>query len=118
MENLEKEEFCPMYVDYVRECAEVFGNVSREINTTVRFCVSANHVNCPFFKFSDNPKQYCPGFISCDMCKYFKNTDFENFIKITNDWCLSNKFANCARFRLRKTKTTPPENLMPDGSMR
>ncbi|MBU1086145.1 MAG: hypothetical protein KKD05_01355 [Candidatus Omnitrophica bacterium] len=117
MQDLGEKNFCPMYVDFVRECAGTFGNISMEINTTIRFCVSKNHVNCPFFKYLNNQNKYCPKFITCDMCTYYKNANFDDFIKITSTWCVSNNFDDCARFKSVKAGVKPSEKLMPDGNM-
>jgi hypothetical protein len=107
---------CPMYVDYVRECANTMGNISREINTTVEFCMSKNYINCPFFIFIHKPEIYCKYFITCPCCQYFKNKYFDEFIKMSKAWCLNNDFTNCSRYKIREAGNIPPYNLLPDGN--
>ncbi|MDD4294811.1 MAG: hypothetical protein PHP69_04800 [Candidatus Omnitrophica bacterium] len=112
MENQVK---CPRYVDYVRECSFHIDTTSRDFNTTIRFCVSENYINCPFFRYLDKPKAYCPHFVDCDLCKYFKNKDFDGFISLAERWCLTSDFINCARY-VRGLNGPVPDNLYPDGT--
>ena len=113
---MENEDFCPMYVDYVRECTDHFSDISLEMNTTLRFCTLSDHVTCPFFKYLQTPSKYCPNFTKCDMCRYYKNKDFEEFLKTTDRWCLSDGFVNCARYRSAQSGQIPAPDLTPDGN--
>jgi hypothetical protein len=113
---MEGKEFCPLFVDYVRECADRFGDVSREIHTILPFCTSEEHKTCPFFRYIDDPSQCCPDFIQCDMCRYYKDKNFKKFLEVSNTWCLCANFVNCARHKTRESGEIPPDNLFPDGS--
>ena len=106
---------CPLYIDYVRECSEVVGNISLEFATTVRFCVSDNYKNCPFFIFINNREKCCKYFVDCPMCEYFKHNDLDRFIQMAEIWCLK-AFTDCQRYKTRKSGAMPSPDMLPDGS--
>ena len=59
----------------------------------------------------------CKYFKQCPAFDHFKADNFDIFVDIANDYCLSEKNnLNCKRFRIRKKGDFMPSNLMPDGS--
>lgn len=108
--------FCPQYVDFVRECCFTFGTISQEMDTTLRFCISGNFADCPFFRALDNPPGTCEYFTGCPLCEHYKKKDLHQFVEMTNKWCLKN-FCDCARHKLKKAGDIPDKKLHPDGSL-
>jgi hypothetical protein len=50
------------------------------------------------------------------MYKHFAIGDFEEFVAITKNYCLSENKVNCKRYQAKKSGKTPPPNLLPDGN--
>jgi hypothetical protein len=107
---------CPFFIDCVRECASQIGNISREFDTTIKFCISTNHSNCPFFKYLSNQEKYCEYFKGCSLCGYYKANNLEEFIVLAEAWCFKD-FATCARYKMRKSGGMPAPNMLPDSSI-
>ena len=105
---------CPMFVDYVRECMDYIQIVS-EVNT-MKFCVTVEFKNCPFYKAVKKIGCVCEMLVICPIYKKLSIKDFDKFLQITKDFCLSENNANCERLKIKKTGNTPPADLMPDGS--
>lgn len=111
---MDKNLFCPRYVDYVRECAFAVGTVSREMDTTLRFCTSGDYKQCPFFRFLENPSAACENFDGCPLCAHYKKKEINQFVEMTDEWCLKN-FSTCARHQIKKSGGAPDEDLHPSG---
>lgn len=114
--NIDKNKFCKFYVDYARECVFEMDSVSLELDTTVRFCVSGDYKDCPFYKFIENPSAACENFKHCDLCKHFKRKGVEQFVDLCNTWCL-NDFTSCARYKIKQSGGVPESTLHPDGHL-
>ncbi len=106
---------CEMFVDYTRECIKNIGFVPQAY--TYDYCQTDKHIECPFFKAIKNIGLHCDCLEKCASYNHFKVYNFEKFIEIANAYCLSENSANCARYKMRKSGQTPPEGLLPDGSI-
>ena len=104
---------CPMFIDYVRECMHEIGVLPP--NTLV-CCESDRHVDCPFYKTINKIGSFCVYVDKCPVYKKFSIGDFERFMKMANEFCLSENSVNCARCKLRKEGKTPPIDLLADGT--
>jgi hypothetical protein len=114
-------EYCPNYVDYVRECifkinpgAEEMSFLAKEVDTTLRFCISGAYRDCPFFRFLNNPESSCEHFKNCPLCEYYKSKDLGDFVEMADKWCL-NDFTSCARYKIREAGKIPEPTLHPAG---
>ncbi|MCU0666882.1 MAG: hypothetical protein MUF05_07305 [Candidatus Omnitrophica bacterium] len=104
---------CPMFVDYTRDCLDKIGFLPQD---TFYYCQSDKHKECPFFKTLNNIGFHCDCVKKCVAYKNFGISDFDNFVKIANRYCLSSNNVNCARFKVRQSGEVVPEDLLPDGS--
>ena len=107
-------DYCPLYVDYVRECLFSFGDMPCELQT-MGFCISERHEKCPFFRYLQSPEAYCTYFPKCSLCKQYKGSDFEGLVELADAWCLNN-YTSCVRCQMKQAGKTPPETLLPDGT--
>ena len=84
---------CPKYIDYTRECI-------REIEfmpeNTLEFCETDKFKKCPFYEILSNKKGVCKNIKECPAFERFTYYDFENFVKIANEWCTSEKHKKCS----------------------
>jgi len=102
-----------MYIDYTRECIT---RIDFYPKNTIDYCASDRYVDCPFYKTLNNIGFCCEFIAKCAAYKYFGVNDFENFVKITRKYCLSEEGSlNCKRYQLRKSGQFVQENLHPDG---
>lgn len=111
---MEEKKSCPMFVDYVRECSKHIGIVP-EVNT-VELCTTEKYTTCPFYKSLSKSCPVCELLDRCPIFKELSNKDFDTFVQITEDYCLSEKKMDCERFKIKKSGDKPPPDLMPDGS--
>lgn len=105
---------CPLFVEFSRECQHEIGFLP--LNTG-SFCSTDKHKECPFYKAIYKIGYFCRYFKYCPAFDHFKIDNFEKFVSIVNEYCLSrenNKY--CARFKLRMRNEMPSDNLLPDGS--
>lgn len=114
--HMEKEKFCTRYVDYVRECVFHLNSITKEIDTTLRFCISGDYKDCPFFRFIKNPAAVCENFKDCSLCQHYKNKPIDQFVDLSNTWCLSD-FTACARYKIKQSGCTPESTLHPEGHL-
>ncbi len=104
-----------MFVDFTRECV---GKVGFEPSAdTYDYCQADKYLKCPFFKTIKNIGTHCDCLEKCAAYNHFKIYDFKKFVKIADEYCLSENNVNCARYKMRKSGQAPPEDLMPDGSI-
>jgi hypothetical protein len=111
---MEEKNFCPMFSDYVRECMKHFSIVP-EVNT-VEFCTTEKYTDCPFYKSINKLCPVCEMLDRCPIFKHLSIKDFDKFVQVTKDYCLSEKKMACERLNIFKSGDMPPPDLMPDGS--
>ena len=104
---------CPMYTDYTRDCVVKIGFLPQ---TSLDYCETEKYEKCPFFKTINNIGLHCEYLNKCPVFKHFGIHDFEQFVKMTDKYCLSKNRVNCERFKLRKAEKEAPEDLLPDGT--
>ncbi|MFH1653407.1 MAG: hypothetical protein ABIE74_05065 [Pseudomonadota bacterium] len=105
---------CPLYEDHVRSCVEYIRSV-KEIST-LGFCVSEKHEECPFYRSIKKIGSVCEMVERCPIFKALSIKDFELFRETTKEYCLSQNNIRCKRYILKKAGKDIPLNLMPDGS--
>jgi len=104
---------CPLFFDYVRECAKEIGFMP---NDTYRYCTNDTFPECPFYRTIKNVGVHCENIAKCPAFKYFGMGDVNKFVEIVNTYCLSENRVNCARYKVKSTGQTVPPNLLPDGT--
>jgi hypothetical protein len=105
---------CPLFVDYTRECITEIEVLPAD---TFNYCLTEFYKECPFFRVIKGISPICEYIKNCPMYAYFKVGDFEKFVKITKEYCLSENNVNCKRYSLRKSGKIPPPNLSPEGDL-
>ncbi len=106
---------CELFVDYTRECIKDIGFIPPA--NSYDYCQADKHIECPFFKTIKKIGPHCDCLEKCAAYNHFRIYNFGKFVEIANEYCLTENNVNCARHKMRKSGQTPPENLMPDGSM-
>lgn len=104
---------CPMFIDYCRECLNKIDFLPAN---TLNYCETDRHTDCPFFRTINDAGVHCGYIEKCPAYKHFGVRDFEKFVKMTNQYCLSENNVNCERFKLRKEGREVPSDLLPDGA--
>jgi len=84
--------------------------------TTIRFCITDEYKNCPFYRVIKRIKPTCEMISICPMYKALSVKDFDKFLEITGKYCLTDNNVNCERFKIKKPGGKPPDDLLPDGS--
>lgn len=104
---------CPLFVDYTRECLKEV--VSLPADTLV-FCTTGRYKDCPFYRSIKKIGFVCECVIGCPAYESLKVGDFEQFVVIANQYCLSENSRNCKRYILKKQGKPVSKELLPDGS--
>ncbi len=104
---------CPYFKDYTRECWEKIGELPVD---TFYFCDSEKYIDCPFYIKIEKTKNICKNVDNCEAFKFFKSINFDEFLKITTIFCLSDNSINCKRYILKDSGKEVPLDLHPDGS--
>lgn len=112
--NMKDNKYCPLYVDYVRECLFQISPLADEMDTTLRFCISGDYETCPFFQAIHNPSSACEHFKKCCFCERYKAGKLDKFVELTDTWCLNN-FTECARHKIWEAGDIPEPRLHPAG---
>ncbi len=109
------EQYCPMYVDYVRECMDYIRIVSKVC--TMKFCIGEEkYDNCPFYRTVNKIGCVCEMVSICPIYKEFSYKNFDKFMVFTKNYCLSENNINCERLKIKKAGNAPPIDLLPDGT--
>ncbi len=103
---------CPKFVDFTRECIK---EIEVLPGNTFNYCTTEKYVNCPFYKILSGDKNVCQNITKCQAFKNFQTLDFERFINMTTEWCVSENHRNCQRYILKSRGEIVPFNLHPDG---
>jgi len=104
---------CPMYEDYTRRCITA---ISVTPDASFDFCDSDRYVECPFYRTINNIVTLCENIKKCPAYAHFQLGEFEEFLKLTKQYCLSENKVNCERYKLKKAGKEVPKDLHPDGS--
>ena len=104
---------CPLFVDYTRECTKEIEKLPLD---TFDYCTTDRYVDCPFYLLINKKITSCGNIKSCPVYSWFRVGGFQEFIKITNQYCLSDNFIYCKRYILKKSGLKVPDDLFPDGS--
>ena len=105
---------CPMYKDFTRECIKELGGMPEN---TLPFCSTSRYIECPFYIALNNLGFACEFLKQCPAYEHFKHDNFEEFVKIANDYCLSKENCHdCERYKIRKSGNMPPKKLLPNGT--
>lgn len=105
---------CPLFIDFTRECIE---EVEVLPSNTFSFCTTKYFSNCPFYIVLKEKRPVCKHIKSCPFYKEISIGDFEEFSKITNDYCLLKDSSACARYKEKESGNTPSLKLHPNGSV-
>jgi hypothetical protein len=103
---------CPLYADFTRGCItkiEVIPDASFD------FCDSDRYIECPFYRTVQNIGEICENVKKCPIYAHFQLGEFEEFLQMTKQFCLSENHVNCQRHRLKKEGKEVPKELLPDG---
>ena len=106
---------CPLFQDFTRGCVGVFYDSLRISN--FEFCTSEKWEECPFYKLIKKVETICEFSDKCPIYFHIAKKDINGFIKMTKEYCFSNDFTKCARYKFRKVGKMPPKELYPDGRM-
>ena len=105
---------CPRFVDFTRECQYEIGVLPQD---TRFYCATRRYRDCPFYKILNNIGHSCKFLKQCPAFEHFKTENFDEFVKIANDYCLSKENnASCSRYKIRIKGDMPSVDLLPDGS--
>ena len=103
---------CPLFIDFVRECRS---KVQVLPSDTFLYCVSEQYQKCPFYKTLHKIEPACPNISNCPMYARFELGNFEEFVRMTEKYCLAENMINCQRYILKKSGQVVPQELLPDG---
>ncbi len=106
---------CPLYNDYTRECIQHFKEVVKIINFD--FCESDKNLQCPFYRIINKIEPICEYAKRCPVYFHTAEKNFDSLVDMTEKYCFSDNYTNCARFKQRKNGKHPPKGLYPDGNM-
>jgi hypothetical protein len=106
---------CPMFINCTRECIK---KIKYTPSDTLQWCVSEKFEECPFYRQINGIGILCENIESCPTYEYFAIGDFEEFLKMTKEYCLSENNTACRRYQLKKAGQKPPAEMLPDGKMR
>ncbi len=115
---------CPFYEDYTRGCAEKFKVITKFI--TFEICTAEeDYKKCIFYNTIIENKPICPCLEECGenftkfstqlIIKLIKN---DRILKILNldEYCFSDNYVNCFRYKYFNEGKKPPSSLRPDGT--
>jgi len=115
---------CPFYEDFTRNCAEKFKAIIHFV--TFDACQADDeYKNCVIYAAIIENKPICPVMEECtkDMRKLsmkivLKLMKKKNILKILDldEFCFSNNFKKCMRYKTIQNGEKVPTNLRPDGS--
>ena len=80
--------FCPMFVDFTRECQYKIGFLPLD---TREYCSSKKHRDCPFYRTINKIGFHCMYLEQCPAFEHFKTGNFDDFVAISKKYCLSKK---------------------------
>lgn len=105
---------CPLYKDYTRMCVSEFEDVVRITNFSI--CASEKYQDCAFYRILHKIEPMCTYAEKCPI--YFSLADggFDALTTMTKNYCFSENYIDCERYKIRKTGKKPPMELYPDGS--
>lgn len=103
---------CPFFVDCTRECVKEIRELPAD---TFDFCTTQRHVDCPFYRSIRKIGPFCERIPDCSVYNLFRSEDFQAFVKMTREFCLSTQNATCQRYILKKSGSVVPPDLLPDG---
>jgi len=103
---------CPKFIDNTRECIkEIYFFPA----STFDFCTTEAYKRCPFYLILSGEKNVCKNVKKCPAFKNFTLSNFEQFVSMANQYCVSENHKNCQRFLLKEKGEEVPINLHPDG---
>ncbi|HEY5652975.1 MAG TPA: hypothetical protein VIR63_01225 [Pontiella sp.] len=106
---------CPLYQNSQRLCTNVIPSIPERLET-LQFCMGVYYMDCPFFKYVNNPSLYCDYFADCSFCENLAKGNLKVLTNQIERWCLTG-FMGCACYKKKKQGLKVPENLHPDGSI-
>jgi hypothetical protein len=104
---------CPFFVDSTRECLTRVKFLPAD---TFGFCATEKYKECPFYRTIKKEGPFCNRIAGCSVFVFFQSQDFEKFVTMTQQYCISTNNVNCKRYRLNKEGKPVPKELLPDGS--
>lgn len=102
-----------MYEDYSRGCIT---KISVVPEASYNFCDSDKYGDCPFYRIINNIGTLCENINKCPAYAYFQVGEFEEFLKLTKQYCLSENKVNCERYKIKNAGKEVPKDLHPNGS--
>ena len=105
---------CPLYNDFTRECLDYFDGL---LYNTYEYCESSDYNKCPFYKAIKKEGPVCDNIFNCPFCKLLSNADFNKYKNILDDYCLTEKYKECERWKKKNVGKKVPDNLFPDGTV-
>lgn len=103
---------CPKYVDNQRLCIKETKVLPAD---TLAYCATERFVECPFYIMLEKTGPVCEFAQGCQAFQHMQVGDFQEFVKITREYCLSAGKVHCKRYQLRKAGSKVPLDLHPDG---
>ncbi len=103
---------CPKLVNDVRECLKKIKFFPED---TGAYCRSERYAECPFYRTLGRIGPCCDYIENCPIYAHFASREFDKFVKMTKDYCLSENMKCCKRYQIRKTGQTPPLPMAPNG---
>ncbi|MFC1608551.1 hypothetical protein ACFL2R_00045 [Patescibacteria group bacterium] len=108
---------CPLFVDFTRECISKIETFPTEISfEMMNFCQTEKHTDCPFYKMLKTDESVCKNVKKCSAFKKFQRKNFDEFVKISNEFCTGD-YKNCLRYQKKEKGEPVPENLHPEGGL-
>ncbi len=104
---------CPEFMDYTRECTSKVEFQTRDI---IKFCVSDEYMQCPIYRIIAQEGTTCKNTENCQIYGEVKLANFEKFIAMANQYCVSENCVNCQRYKIKELGDMPPIDLLPDGN--
>ena len=111
---------CPLFEDvnrgyFTRRCITRFEDVIQISNFDI--CVSDGYRDCPFYRIINKIEPICEFAEKCPMYFHIAESDFKELLTMTKEYCFSENYENCERYKLRKAGKDVPKELYPNGSI-
>jgi hypothetical protein len=103
---------CPLYADFTRECIT---KIEVTPDASFDFCNSDRYIECPFYRTIQNIGEFCENIKKCPIYAHFSLGEFEKFLQMTKQYCLSENHVYCQRYKIKKEAKEVPKELLPDG---
>jgi len=107
---------CPLFVDYSRECIvkiEIYP--SQITHKILNLCTTGDYKECPFYRILYRKESVCKNIMNCPVFSKFQIDDFDKFMELSREYCVSKNHKKCKRYIISKKGKGVPPHLHPDG---